>query len=789
MSTAAATEAVATKRHASSRRRRSLLAYFFVSNLLIACAIIVTNSIAYVISLRVIESEITKAHEASLGQVQRSIDQRLQDIEQLATEVGLNRRIEGLANLREELQPFHRFTLVEIMQDLGSYDIANAFIDDLSLYFKHHGFVITKDGRREYDFSYLSAVLPADPETGSLRSVLDRHVGSEYAFVYNAQPANADRAGIMFLQSIPIDDVERSDAVLAIVIDYDNVQALLRETEWLDVGMIGIVTPRGETITNRELDGAEDDWKSFSFASPSGMQRMNVNGRHSVVSHTASRVADWHYVSVIPTEIFVSRARFVRRTVIIVVAVAMVLGVVISYVFSRRNYDPIARLARSFTSEDETNLEPRYRELKLIQESFLTAVHERDDAVNRLDAQSRILRRNYITRLLQGRIGSRVPIEEAKRRYALEFVGDQFATVLLFHPDFGSVLFGTPSHEEQPDPLASEDLLASVETLLRAPTARAYPVEIESMVVCLVNLHPSNHASSREHLEEVVAAWNDRLQSFNEGAYSLVASDVHTGLQSVPESYQEALETMEFRLLTDNSSVSYFWNLYPNGRQLFSFSYYLEDEQRFINHIRAGEYRSAIEVLERLFESVTTESLPSTQLIKCRVFGLMNTMVNALSEIRVFCDENFFEDNRIFDAMVGSSSVDAMHQTMRAALEQAEQFVSRRHADRSRSLKDRIIEYINASYTDPNLNVSTVADHFGISVSYVSRFFKKHAGCGLLDFIHRRRITEAKRRLTETAESIKTVSESVGYTNDISFIRTFKRYEGVTPGTYREHPA
>ena len=53
------------------------------------------------------------------------------------------------------------------------------------------------------------------------------------------------------------------------------------------------------------------------------------------------------------------------------------------------------------------------------------------------------------------------------------------------------------------------------------------------------------------------------------------------------------------------------------------------------------------------------------------------------------------------------------------------------------------------------------------------------------DYLCRLRIQKAKELLREDI-SIQEIAERVGYNSSNSFIRTFKRYESITPGTYRE---
>ena len=70
--------------------------------------------------------------------------------------------------------------------------------------------------------------------------------------------------------------------------------------------------------------------------------------------------------------------------------------------------------------------------------------------------------------------------------------------------------------------------------------------------------------------------------------------------------------------------------------------------------------------------------------------------------------------------------------------------------------------------------------------SYLSKVFKKSFGVGVLEYINKLRIEKSKQMLIDTNLSLLQISESIGYISDITFIRIFKRYEGTTPGKFRE---
>lgn len=100
---------------------------------------------------------------------------------------------------------------------------------------------------------------------------------------------------------------------------------------------------------------------------------------------------------------------------------------------------------------------------------------------------------------------------------------------------------------------------------------------------------------------------------------------------------------------------------------------------------------------------------------------------------------------------------------------------------------ETIQEYISQHFDDPDLSAATVAEHFSISVTWLSLLFKKDAQTGFLDYVHSLRIAKAKDLLQNTTLSIQAIAEQTGYISAGTLTRAFKRYEGITPGWYRKN--
>ena len=97
-----------------------------------------------------------------------------------------------------------------------------------------------------------------------------------------------------------------------------------------------------------------------------------------------------------------------------------------------------------------------------------------------------------------------------------------------------------------------------------------------------------------------------------------------------------------------------------------------------------------------------------------------------------------------------------------------------------------IEEYIDAHYMNNNLSNTLIADEFNITGQYLSVLFKKYRKENLQNYIARVRVEYAKELLKNNKYTVFQIANMVGYSNDIGFIRVFKKLEGITPGKFRQ---
>jgi len=84
-----------------------------------------------------------------------------------------------------------------------------------------------------------------------------------------------------------------------------------------------------------------------------------------------------------------------------------------------------------------------------------------------------------------------------------------------------------------------------------------------------------------------------------------------------------------------------------------------------------------------------------------------------------------------------------------------------------------------------NFSLKEMAKLCHISPSYFSRIFTKETGENFSVFIARHKIEWAKRLLESTDSPIHQVSDDLGFCDTGYFIKTFKKFENLTPAVYR----
>ena len=99
---------------------------------------------------------------------------------------------------------------------------------------------------------------------------------------------------------------------------------------------------------------------------------------------------------------------------------------------------------------------------------------------------------------------------------------------------------------------------------------------------------------------------------------------------------------------------------------------------------------------------------------------------------------------------------------------------------------EEIRQFVIENLGKEELSASGIADYLYLNKDYVNRIFTKEEGISLRQYIIRQRMEIAGELLKNSGAATGDVAERVGYSDLSYFVKSFKKYYGVTPAQYRE---
>lgn len=256
--------------------------------------------------------------------------------------------------------------------------------------------------------------------------------------------------------------------------------------------------------------------------------------------------------------------------------------------------------------------------------------------------------------------------------------------------------------------------------------------------------------------------------------------------------YYSALEELFLRmdaasfLGTSSDVVGFHYNDVPNLKDnLENFSevklYY---EKLFFNYVMAYRFPQACETFLKIVDLELTQPETAVSLrsrIPERLMWVMYVLGSPAQEIVLATKNNVRTSIRELGQLTSISQ-------MRQQIPRIFSIIEEDYCgdfEQSQSTFDRVTEFIEENYSNPNLDSTMISEQFGISPAYLSRLFRQRASVSMVSFIHNTRLSHLKQLLLTTEEPVNVLAPLCGYTSLWTMFRAFKKYEGITPGEYR----
>lgn len=253
--------------------------------------------------------------------------------------------------------------------------------------------------------------------------------------------------------------------------------------------------------------------------------------------------------------------------------------------------------------------------------------------------------------------------------------------------------------------------------------------------------------------------------------------NMYEGYVGMHNSYLEAVRAQSVLASMSGKNILIYHKADDN---MVGYKYSIDKENILLNYIIKGDFENAVIMINNIAEE--NYNYTGDYGIKKLYNQILQTVLRAVIvkniDLRILMGENYLSPDRAYVELNNGEFIEYVNKL-------AEQVTV--YTDVKNTQKDisGLIEYIDKHYAE-EIYLENMAEMLNTSAKYLSRLVKNQLGINFTQYVAKVRIEKAKELLVTTNKNINEIMALTGFTMRNTFIRTFRKFEGVTPSEYRK---
>ncbi|RRJ63485.1 AraC family transcriptional regulator [Paenibacillus oralis] len=518
-------------------------------------------------------------------------------------------------------------------------------------------------------------------------------------------------------------------------------------------------------FTSEEMRGviADLDVRPFDY--------VKVRGQDYMANQAFSDVTGWRLVSLVPLEELLKSVTLTRNVLLLFSLVSAGIGCAAMYYYNYAAFRPLKRINALLQAGQESPGRGSLYELEHVLVRWVG-----DFRIKSLVAEQSLpeLRSKLIGEVLSRAIGSR-EMQAKWGSYFQDWTAAPLAMLIISIDRYQQ--FAAEYREEDRMLLkyAMDNIVREkLEPFWRCVTM---PADHEDMAVLLQPKEEALEACSYKD------AAGQLIQAIREYLHLSVSIGIGGEVSHLPEinrSYAEAKEALSYRLYDGYGQARDYRECSIRKDGIPSTLHEGWKTEMFETLQTSGEEQS-IQLMRRWMRDICGGRIHPENVYKF-VDQLMVEMLN-MAEARGLPVPNELDDYTwqkltTMELAEAEALLCLLAGTLTRELEsrkQTKEFI----------LARRMIGFMEQNY-QANIGLQEIADHVNMGISSVSSIFKTETGSTIYDYLTSLRMDKACELLQDTSLKVADIAFRVGYQNENSFIRAFRKNKSMTPGKYRE---
>jgi YesN/AraC family two-component response regulator len=206
---------------------------------------------------------------------------------------------------------------------------------------------------------------------------------------------------------------------------------------------------------------------------------------------------------------------------------------------------------------------------------------------------------------------------------------------------------------------------------------------------------------------------------------------------------------------------------------------------KIVNLVKAGEDKEIEAVMKTIHNQNFGNRELSVSMIKQLMYELRGTVLKIAEQLEfVEFDAHEYGVSELVEKFDSISSAEDKLNNITSILLKMANSVEKRKKSKNSKLKQDLLNYINENYMNSSLTMIEVAEKIGIASGYLAHFIKEQTGESFSSYLETIRMKKSREFLSQDL-TVNEVMKRVGYNNQSTFFKAFKRVYGMTPTMLR----
>lgn len=513
--------------------------------------------------------------------------------------------------------------------------------------------------------------------------------------------------------------------------------------------------------------------KLWGKSDADGPTKIKTSAGSMVISRLHSLQTDCTYVFATPSGVYYRQFNLMLEFGIAIFISLIFIDGYIAFLLASRSYRPISSLVESIRKNPTMPSERSGNssdDLQYIKESFGQLSGEKIKLETRLYCQTNNMSHYVIARLMYGRYFSRSSIKSSMGYAGIRLPGQCFLVVLAWSEEYLN------SDDKEIETL--QFVVGNIFGELFSQHSICYTTPMDGKTGILLNLQKEPDEELFQVLRSCAAKGREFIHANFAVDVYVTISNCYQDVGGVHSAYRESESLMEN---ASNTSPILCAAFQKDEKKNDAFSQFVSDPiSKIHNLLLIGDCAGIKKCITEEIANAKTYGWKENIILTEICASLLRHL--ACMELgKSQAGEQL--EQKITDILAESSCTVAS--VFRIVDLIGEYILQSDCSQKNKAIEKRLQDYVKDHFTDCELTVSSIAEALDVHVNYLSSIYKKKTGKSVLDCINFYRLSQAKLLFQKSKLSVEEIGLRCGYCNSAGFIRSFKKYEGITPGQYR----